>query len=157
MVIPFILHQPSLFSKVSNLQKKVLTPHLYFPNYCITYLPHDFRKCEHVNLRWEWACAIFEELYYAANKQKIADKKKANYQESLEKSRDDSAAWNRESYLKDPEKSCARNRKVIWKIWKRVVLTVQHKSAKVTRKTWRRVTEMKLALLYPTKVKKAGA
>ena len=43
MVIPFILHWPSLFfSKVSNSQKKVLiTPGLYFPNYCITYSPHD--------------------------------------------------------------------------------------------------------------------
>ena len=43
MVIPFMLHWPSLFfSKVSNSQKKVLiTPGLYFPNYCITYLPRD--------------------------------------------------------------------------------------------------------------------
>ena len=55
----FILHWPSLFfSKVSNSRKKVLiTPGLYFPNYCITYLPHDisrdFNKCEHVNLRRE--------------------------------------------------------------------------------------------------------
>ena len=44
------------FSKVSNLRKKVLiTPGLYFPNYCITYLPRDisrdFNKCEHVNFR----------------------------------------------------------------------------------------------------------
>ena len=35
--------------------------------------------------------AVFEELYYTANNQKIADKKKANYQEGLEKSRADSA------------------------------------------------------------------
>ena len=59
LVIPFILHWPSLFfSKVSNSQKKVLiTPGLYFPNYCVTYLPfdvsRDFTKCEHVNLRRE--------------------------------------------------------------------------------------------------------
>ena len=59
LMIPFILHWPSLFfSKVSNLRKKVLiTPGLYFPNYCITYLPRDisrdFNKCEHVNLRRE--------------------------------------------------------------------------------------------------------
>ena len=72
MVIPFILHWPSLFfSKVSNSRKKVLiTPGLYFPNYCVTYLPrdisHDFKKCEQVNLRREWTCAVFE-LYYAAN------------------------------------------------------------------------------------------
>ena len=52
MVIPFILCWPSLFfSKAINSRKKVLiTPSLHFPNYCITYLPHDiscdFKKCE---------------------------------------------------------------------------------------------------------------
>ena len=66
MVIPFILHWPSLFSKVSNSRKKVLiTPGLYFPNCCVTYLPRDilrdFKKCEHVNLRREWKCAVLEE------------------------------------------------------------------------------------------------
>ena len=100
LMIPFILYWPSLafiglhwpslfFSKVSNSQKKVLiTPDIYFPNYYVTYLPHDisrdFNKCEHVNLRRE-------ELYYTANNQKIADKKKVDYQEGLEKSRADSA------------------------------------------------------------------
>lgn len=114
-MIPFILHWPSLFfSKVSNSRKKVLiTPGLYFPNYCITYLPRDisrdFNKCEHVNLRREWTRAVFE-LYYTTNNQKIADKKKADYQEGLEKSRADSAARSRDSYMKDPEKSCARSR-----------------------------------------------
>ena len=54
---------------------------------------------------------VFEELYYAANNQKIADKKKADYQEALEKSRADSAARSRDSYMKDPEKSCTRSRK----------------------------------------------
>ena len=36
------------------------------------------------------------------------------------------------------------------------MLTVQQKAAKLklTRKTWRRVAEMKLACLYPTKVRK---
>ena len=59
LVIPFILHWPSLFfSKVSNSRQKVLiTPGLYFPNYCITYLPRDiscdFTKCEYVNFRRE--------------------------------------------------------------------------------------------------------
>ena len=59
LMILFILHWPSLFfSKVSNSRKKVLiTPGLYFPNYCITYLPRDisrdFNKYEHVNLRRE--------------------------------------------------------------------------------------------------------
>ena len=50
-----------------------------------------------------------EELYYTANNQKIADKKKADYQ-GLEKSRADSAARSRDSYMNDPEKSCARSR-----------------------------------------------
>ena len=110
LMIPFILHWPSsFFSKVSNSRKKVLiTPGLYFPNYCITYLPrdtsHNFNKREHVNLR-----LVFEELYYTANNQKIANKKKADYQEGLEKSRADSAARSHDSYMKDPEKSCARS------------------------------------------------
>ena len=75
LVIPFILHWPSLFfSKVSNSQKKVLiTPGLYFPNYCVTYLAHDisrdFKKCEHLNLRGEWTRVVFEEFYYIANNQ----------------------------------------------------------------------------------------
>ena len=30
--------------------------------------------------------AVFKELYYAANDQKVADKRKADYQEGLEKS-----------------------------------------------------------------------
>ena len=107
-MIPFILHWPSLFfSKVSNSRKKVLiTPGLYFPNYCITYLPHgiscDFNKCEHVNLRRE-------EFYYTANNQKITDKKKADYQEGLGKSCADSAARSCDSYMKDPEKSCVQS------------------------------------------------
>ena len=38
------------------------------------------------------------------------------------------------------------------------MLTVQHKAAKFTRNTWRRVTKMKLAWLYPTlKSKKTAA
>ena len=49
----------------------------------------------------------YNKIYYVANNQKIADKKKAEYQEGLEKSCVDSAAWNCESYMKDPEKSCA--------------------------------------------------
>ena len=53
--------------------------------------------------------AVFEQLYYAAYNQKIADKKKADYQEGLEKSRADSTARSRDSYMKDPEKSHARS------------------------------------------------
>ena len=115
-MVPFIIHWHSLFfSKVSNLRKKVLiTPGLYFPNYCVTYLPRDisrdFNKCEHVNLRQEWTRAVLEELYYTANNQKIADKKKADYQEGLEKSRAEGGARSCDSYMKDPEKSCAWSR-----------------------------------------------
>ena len=43
--------------------------------------------------------AVFEELYYTANNQKIADNKKADYQEGLEKSRADSAARSRDRKL----------------------------------------------------------
>ena len=53
--------------------------------------------------------AVFEELYYVANNQKIADKKKADNQEGLEKSCADSAAWSHDSYMKDPEKSGAQS------------------------------------------------
>ena len=52
---------------------------------------------------------VFEELYYVANNQKIADKKKANYQEALEKSRADGATRSRDSNMKDLEKSHAQS------------------------------------------------
>ena len=45
-----------------------------------------------------------------ADDQKMADKKKVDYQEGLEKSRADSAAQSHDSYMKDPKKSCARSR-----------------------------------------------
>ena len=57
--------------------------------------------------------AGFKELYYEANDQKMADKKKADYQESLEKSRADSAARSRDSYMKDLEKVMHEPAKVI--------------------------------------------
>ena len=53
--------------------------------------------------------AVFEQLYYTANDQKMADKKNTDYQEGLEKSRADSAARSLDSYMKDPEKSCAQS------------------------------------------------
>ena len=83
--------------------------------------------------------AVFKELYYASNDQKMADKKKANYQEGLEKSHADSTAWSRDSYMKDPEKIRARSHKSYIKNPERVMLTVQHEAAKVIRTTWRRV------------------
>ena len=60
-----------------------------------------------MNLRREQMRAVFKKLYYAANDQKMGDKKKADYQEGLEKSHADSAARSRDSYTKDPEKSRA--------------------------------------------------
>ena len=45
---------------------------------------------------------VFEELYYAENNQKIADKKKADYQEGLQKSCADSAERSRDSYTACP-------------------------------------------------------
>ena len=56
---------------------------------------------------------VFEELYYAANNQKIPDKKKADYQEGLEKSRADSAARSRDSYTKTQRKVVREASKVI--------------------------------------------
>ena len=62
-----------------------------------------------MNLRGEWTCVVFEELYYVVNDQKMADKKKADYQEGLEKSHAESAARSRDSYTKDPDKSHAQS------------------------------------------------
>ena len=101
---------------------------------------------------------------------KMADKKKADYQEILQKDRADSAEGSCDSYMKDPEKSRARSRESYMKdpekgradsaarsrksYMKDPEKTLQHKAAKLTRKTWRRVAIMKLAWLYPTKVRK---
>ena len=52
---------------------------------------------------------MFEELHYGVNNQKIADKKKTDYQETLKKSSADSAARNLDSYMKDLEKSHAQS------------------------------------------------
>ena len=49
-------------------------------------------------------------MYYTVNDQKMADKKKADYQEGLEKNRADSAVRSRDSYMKDLDKSRARSR-----------------------------------------------
>ena len=45
--------------------------------------------------------AVFKELYYMANNQKIADEQKVNYQEGLEKSCADSTARSHDSYIID--------------------------------------------------------
>ena len=78
-----------------------------------------------------------EELYYVANNQKVADKKKADNQEALEKSHADSAEWSCDSYMKDLEKIVHEAAKVIWRIRKTVLLALQYEAAKFTRKTWR--------------------
>ena len=51
------------------------------------------------------ACSIRGVVLHSKQSE-IADKKKADYQEGLEKSRADSAVRSRDSYMKDPEKSC---------------------------------------------------
>ena len=66
-----------------------------------------------------------------ASNQKIADKKKVDYQEGLEKSRADSAARSRDSYMKDLEKSRAQSRESYMKDPVKSHVTVQHNAAKV--------------------------
>ena len=56
---------------------------------------------------------VFQELYHAESNQKTANKKKADYQEALEKSRADSAERSGDSYMKDPEISRARSHESI--------------------------------------------
>ena len=46
----------------------------------------------------------YNKKYYEEHKEKIADKKKADYRENLEKSREDSSKPGKLS--KDPKKSC---------------------------------------------------
>ena len=66
---------------------------------------------------------------YMKDPEKTCGLSRESYMKDLEKSRADSAAQNRKSYMK-------------------------HEGTKFMRKTWRRVTKMKLAWLYPTKVRK---
>ena len=58
--------------------------------------------------------AVFDELYCMANDQKMADKKKADYHEGLEKSRADSAAQSHagQLYERPGEKSCMKPQKL---------------------------------------------
>ena len=69
-----------------------------------------------------------------ANNQKIADKKKADYQEVLEKSRADSAARSRDSYMKDPEKRRARSRKSYMKNLEKSCADIKARSCKIYEK-----------------------
>ena len=73
-----------------------------------------------------------------------AARSRESYKKDLKKSCDDSAAQNGESYLKDPEKSHAQNHE---SYMKDPGADNAAQAAKVTRKTWRRVAEMKLAWL----------
>ena len=107
-----------------------------------------------MKLRQELTRAVFEELYYAANNQKIADKNKVDYQEGLGKSHADSAAQSHDSYMKDMEKSCAQNRESYIKDPEKSCAESAAQSHKYYKKDLKkRVTEMKLARLYPTKVR----
>ena len=82
----------------------------------------------------------------------------ADYQETLQKSRADSAERSLDSYMKDPVKSRARSRESYTKDPEKIMLTLQYETTKFTRNTWRRVAKMKLAWLYPTlKSKKTAA
>ena len=53
------------------------------------------------------ACSIRGVVLRGKQSEDIADKKKVDNQEALEKSHADSAERSHESYMKDPEKSCA--------------------------------------------------
>ena len=87
-----------------------------------------------MNLRGEWTRVVFEELYYAANNQKIADKKKANYQEALEKSHADSATLSRDSYMKNLEKSRAQSRESYMKDPEKICANTVAQSRKIYEK-----------------------
>ena len=107
-----------------------------------------------MNLRGEWTRVVFKELYNAANNQKIADKKKGNYQEALEKSHADSATRSRDSYMKDLEKSRAQSRKSYMKDPEKICANTVAQSRKIYEKdlgeeSW--VAKMKPAWLYLTK------
>ena len=66
-----------------------------------------------------------------------------------------SCAQSHKSYMKDPEKGRADSAVQSHECYmKGLEKTLQHEAAKFTRKTWRRVAKMKLAWLYPTKVRK---
>ena len=87
-----------------------------------------------------------------------AAQSRESYKNDLENSRNDSAAqsresylkvpekrraWNCESYMKDPEKSCwqcsTKLRKLTRKIWRRVVMIVLHGAMRVTWRSLRNV------------------
>ena len=77
-----------------------------------------------------------------------------SYKKDLQKRRDDSAARSCESYLKDPEKSRARNRESYLKDLEKSHVDSAARSCESYKKDLRRVAEMKLTWLYPTKVRK---
>ena len=63
----------------------------------------------------------------------VADKKKADYQEGLEKSYADSAARSHESYMKNPEKSRARSRESYMKDLEKSHADVQYEQGRLSR------------------------
>ena len=105
--------------------------------------------------------------------QKIADKKKADYQEAFEKSHADSAARSRDNYMKDPEKSlaqsrenymkdpeksradsAARSRKSYTKDLEKSCADIAAQSREIYKKDLEKSHWMKLVWLYPIKVRK---
>ena len=87
-----------------------------------------------------------------ANNQKIADKKKADYREGVEKSHADSAARSRDSCMKDLGKSRAQSHESYMKDSKKSRADSAARSPKVTRKTWRRSRVMMIVLLRAVRV-----
>ena len=71
----------------------------------------------------------------------------------MEKSHDDSVAWSRESYLKDPKESHAQNHASYMKDLEKSCADSAARSPESYKKDLENVTEMKLAWLYPTKVR----
>ena len=71
--------------------------------------------------------------------EKSRARSRESYMKDPKKSCADSAAQSHESYMKDPEKSHA---------------DTAAQSHRIMRKTWKRVAKMKLAWLYLTKIRK---
>ena len=97
-------------------------------------------------------CVVFE-LYYVANNQKIADKKKVDYQETLEKSHADSAARSCDSYMKDPEKSRAQSHESYMKDPEKSPADIAARSREIYEKDLEksRLNETGLAISYKSK------
>ena len=159
MVIPFILHWPSLFFyKVSNSWKKVLiTPSLYFPNYCVMYLPCDIScdfkvwtrehrmRVNRCSIRGVVIrCKQSEDSWQKEGRLSRRFREEPCWQCSMK-------PW--QLHERPREKSCTKPQKLHEESQKRVVLTVQHEAAKVNKKDLEksRWNETALAIYYKSK------